>query len=109
MTDRVQMIEKAILATAAAYFASHHGTGARAICRERLVQLLSLHAQLDALPNLAAPTDIGGVITAATRVSGQLNKPEVLGYPEFALRTALQRYFAGQSQALAARLGLVDA
>ena len=109
MTDRAQMIEKTILATAAAYFTSHHGTGARAICRERLVQLLSLHAQQSALPNLAAPTDIGGVITAASRVSGQFGKLEISGDPEHVLRAALQRYFAGQSQALAARLGLVDA
>jgi hypothetical protein len=42
-------------------------------------------------------------------VSGQLGKPEISGDPEHVLRAALLQYFAGQSQALAARLGLVDA
>jgi len=49
------------------------------------------------------------VIHAAARVAGALGpQAATLGDPEFYLRTAVQRYFAGQSQALGIKLGVAS-
>lgn len=109
MSDRGASIDRAILATATAYVLAPHGTGARAILSERLLQLCSLRAQQNRFDDLAQPTDLGAVITGAARTCGMMGSAAAAGDPEFYLRTALQRYFAGQSQRLAEILGLVGA
>ncbi len=109
MSDRGVSLDRAILATATAYVLSAHGSGARTILLERLVHLHSLRAQQNARDDLAQTTDLGAVITASARTCGQMGNAASLGDPEFYLRTALHRYFAGQSQRLAENLGLVSA
>lgn len=110
MTDRQLQIQRAILASATAYVTAPHGSGARAILFNRMHQLLSLRAQEGDRDNLSAGDDLGGVVVAAARVCGMLGPSAPgLGDPEFYLRTALNRYFAGQSQRLAEALGQVAA
>ena len=107
MSEREQMLRRAILATSAALVVAQHGSGARVILRERLGLLLSLRAQETARDDLAAADDMGAVINAAARVAGMLGPQAVaLGDPEFYLRTAVERYFAGQSQVHAVKLGV---
>lgn len=109
MSDRGASIDRAILATATAYVLSAHGAGARAILRERLVELCSRRAQQNARDDMAQPSELGAVITAAARTCGMMGSAATLGDPEFYLSAALQRYFAGQSQRLAETLGMVGA
>lgn len=107
MTERDQLLRRAILATSVAYVAAHHGSGARAILIERLRHLLSLRAQQNARDDLTGSDDMGAVVVAAARVAGLFGAEAAsLGDPEFYLRTAVQQYFAGQSQALAVKIGV---
>jgi hypothetical protein len=107
MTEREQTMRRAILATSVAYVVAQHGTGPRAILLERLRLLLSLHAQDNDRADLTAPDDLGAVILAASRVCGMFGKQAAtLGDPEFYLRTSVERYFAGQSNQLATKLGV---
>jgi hypothetical protein len=109
MIEREQVLRRAILATSVALVVSHHGSGARSILRERLAHLMSLRSQQSAQDDLAASDDMGAVIHAAARVAGALGpQTATLGDPEFYLRTAVQRYFAGQSQALGIKLGVAS-
>lgn len=108
MSDRAQTIQRAILATATAFVMSHHGSPARAMCRDRMHELMGLQSQLGTKPDLAADSDLGHVVTAVARMAGGRMPPDLVD-PEFYLRTALQRYFAGQSQKLATDLRLVEA
>jgi hypothetical protein len=107
MTERQQLLRRAILATSVAYVVAHHGSGARTIARERLGLLLSLRARENDRDDLTAPDDLGAVIVAASRVCGMFGaQAATLGDPEFYLRTAVERYFAGQSNQLATKLGV---
>lgn len=107
MTERDQHLRRAILATSVAYVVAPHGCGSRAIMLDRLRQLLSAHGQQNARADLTGSDDIGAVIVAASRVCGMFGaKAASLGDPEFYLRTSVERYFAGQSNQLATKLGV---
>lgn len=107
MTEREQLLRRAILAASVGYVVAHHGSATRAILRERLRLLLSLRAQQNDRDDLTAPDDLGAVIVAASRVCGMFGaQAATLGDPEFYLRTSVERYFAGQSNQLAAKLGV---
>lgn len=103
MTDRDRLIRRGILATAVALVVTHYGSqSVRSLLVERLKQLCSL---IDAYE----PDDMGRVVMCASRVAGVLPPLSALGDAEHELRVALQVYFAGQSNAIAIQLGLIEA
>lgn len=107
MSEREQMLRRAILATSVVYVTAPHGSGQRAIMIERLRLLLSQRAGQNARDDLTGMDDMGGVVVAASRVCGMFGQQAAaLGDPEFYLRTAVQQYFAAQSNLHASKLGV---